>query len=961
MEPSETFAAAAGGDGIKRMSFRHPFRKYQLMMLDRLNDSTADARHHFVAPPGSGKTIVGIETIHRIGKPAVVFVPTTTIQSQWRDKIAMFLADDQKLDDLVSLDPNRLAPINVFTYQLLATPAQADEQLRAMAFESMKTAIAERQELTPEQAAANLDALEINNPAEFKHELGLHLQRVRKTLAKDNTELSTLLHVNAIELIDRLVTAGIKTIVLDECHHLLSYWALVLRHLINKIEDPQIIGLTATLPSPDGVEEEDNYTELLGDVDFEIPTPAVVKEGDLAPYRDLVYFVEPTERELDYLRNVNDIWKQAVHEIEAMPKFHEWATSLTTTTEDISPLLALAAAEFLAGAEQEVESTIRLIEPFALDVLRNSPTENDQQIFGRLRDAIKPLGFTITGTGMRSTRTPGDLVLSFSAAKDQAVVDILSREHAAMKDSLRAVIVCDFESMTSGVRKAEEILGKDAGSAQRVFRSLVNNEKTNALDPILVTGSVVLFDSDLKSSIVEEFNRYVQSNGLDVQCRIKETAEQGILELTGDGGPWSTRTYVGFVTSLFERGISKCLVGTRGLLGEGWDAISSNTLIDLTSVTTSTSVQQLRGRTIRKDPSWARKVAHNWDVICVAKEFEKGYIELLRFGLRHQKYWGVTALNGTVVKGISHVSQELAVKLATKKFSKIDFDKYTQESLKAIGNRSNSYDLWKVGAEYSNFSYQATSINVTDLKLRTVHSIYNTIRSLARRILLAIPFALWVTLEVFAYYPRNWLFGSTLWIFPITAFGIALYFVLPPIIAMVKTLRNGQPPDAILLDIGRAVLEGLRTAKLISNSLRSDYVRVVEGGDDSLHVFIDYASPEDASTFAKSFEEVLSPVVDQRYLILRTDARLPGFWLQPIWLWLRNIGRKNTDPPTWHPVPSALSKKREHAEAYAAAWTQYVGGGELIYTRKEPGSSVLIAARAQRKLKKRALAFETWE
>jgi superfamily II DNA or RNA helicase len=43
----------------------------------------------------------------------------------------------------------------------------------------------------------------------------------------------------------------------------------------------------------DYFELDESYTELLGTVDYYIPTPAIVKSGRLAPYSDLVYIVPP--------------------------------------------------------------------------------------------------------------------------------------------------------------------------------------------------------------------------------------------------------------------------------------------------------------------------------------------------------------------------------------------------------------------------------------------------------------------------------------------------------------------------------------------------------------------------------------------------------------------------------------------------------------------------------------------
>src|SRR5262249_36677507 len=116
-----------------------------------------------------------------------------------------------------------------------------------------------------------------------------------------------------------------------ECHDLLADWAVVLRHLIRRIGDSLVIGFTATLPDPENDEEYENYTSLLGDVDFEVPTPAVVKEGDLAPYRDLVSFVRPTAREQVYLAEIQSEFDAAVSRLAERPAFREWVTSLLLT------------------------------------------------------------------------------------------------------------------------------------------------------------------------------------------------------------------------------------------------------------------------------------------------------------------------------------------------------------------------------------------------------------------------------------------------------------------------------------------------------------------------------------------------------------------------------------------------------------------------------------------------------
>ena len=89
-------------------------------------------------------------------------------------------------------------------------------------------------------------------------------------------------------------------------------------------------------------------------------------------------------------------------------------------------------------------------------------------------------------------------------------------------------------------------------------------------------------------------------------------------------GPWESRDWVGLVTTYFQDGHCKVLVGTRALLGEGWDARRITGLADVTAVTTITSVVQTRGRALRTDPLWPEKVAVNWSLVCVTDTHPKG-------------------------------------------------------------------------------------------------------------------------------------------------------------------------------------------------------------------------------------------------------------------------------------------------------------------------------------------------
>ncbi len=1013
---------------FQHLTFRHPFRKYQRLILAQVESGQGDQRYHLVAPPGAGKTIVGLELIRYFNAPAVIFAPTTTIQEQWRDKLALFLPADAPLEDLhtlVSLDPARTAPINIFTYQLISTPGESQTHVEAMARQRwIEDLLHEGKAREPADAEARLLTLAQNNPAEYRRELARRYQRIKRELLRSGeAEILPFLHPNARQLIETLVEYGVRTIVLDECHHLLDYWAIVLRYFIARIADPRIIGLTATLPSPEDDIAYENYTELLGEVDFEIPTPAVVKEGDLAPYRDLVYFVEPSPREMAYLKNIQQAFEAAISGLTRSAAFRGWviqavlqpttATGTPLTWEQFvrqHPLFSLAGLRFLlhiayplppdlplpVEAEQRItlDDWAILLERYGLDVLALSPEPQDHVLLKRLRQILFPFGFTLTERGLRQSRSPGDLILTFSESKDEAVAHILSLEAEALGQQLRAVVVSDFEQMSSSVRRAGDVLDRDAGSAVRVFYHLVRHPQTGRLEPLLVTGRTFLMDADIGAEVIARCNAALEAEGARATCRAVPTAMQGVLEVVGEGPDWGSRTYVRLATRLFEDGLTRCLVGTRGIFGEGWDSLSLNTLIDLTSVTTSTSVQQLRGRSIRLDPRCPRKVAHNWDVICVAKHFERGDLDLRRLDTRHGRYWGIVPLSrrealvrdaqsviagdllagelrGQIVKGLNHLSPELAYQLATRGFKHADYPGITRQMLGQIKQRDKMYDLWDIGGEYSNFAYKATRLDATDLKIRTVFTVQHTLKRMLRAFLASLVSGLLMTLWLAAYiFLQGFTSGDEEFLGVmcgcsggILALGLLLTLAFNTLSAyrLGKTLLVEQPTDGILLDMGRALLATLKELGLVSRHLQPDYIRVVEHPDNSYDVLLDYASPEEAALFIETYQELFEPVRDQRYLIYRDDTRLPSLPLRPLWYFLRRLLHdEGLYKPAYHPVPKLLASRKDRAEAFAHAWQKYVGGGYLIYTRSDAGRRILLEARAQQRPKVKGLAFELW-
>jgi hypothetical protein len=327
---------------------------------------------------------------------------------------------------------------------------------------------------------------------------------------------------------------------------------------------------------------------------------------------------------MDYLRNIQQAFEAILSEITASPAFQAWINATVAeqtnwpefVNSNLQFSLAVMRYQHRSGGKlpegavtpaeaaepMTIEDWVLLLEKYGLNVLKLSENSADHQVLARLRKAILPFGFTLTERGLRQGRSAGDLVLAFSESKDSAVADILRFEQQAMRDQLRAVVITDFEQMSSGVRRLRDVLEPDAGSAIRLFRHIAEQPGLASLNPILVTGSNLMITSKLAQQTLADFEEYFARHRLTVTLTPEDTASPAAMAVRGTGKDWGPRIYVPMVTNLLDMGSSHCLVGTRGLLGEGWDSITLNTLIDLTSVTTSTSVQQLRGRDRASQP-----------------------------------------------------------------------------------------------------------------------------------------------------------------------------------------------------------------------------------------------------------------------------------------------------------------------------------------------------------------------
>lgn len=960
---------------LESWAFAGELRQSQQRILDAVAGDGAGPLH-IVAPPGSGKTLVGLLLAMRRGSRALVLAPTTTIRSQWAAtarSLASGAWGDAAADPCagaVSEEPGSPADLTVLTYQMLSV-LETSNPFDTLAEHAWRDELVAggRDESDAEVWLAEL--AESNRDAYHKG-LRRRGRRLRRDVVRaDPSQLAAALHPNARALIDRLVEHGVETVILDECHHLLDHWAIVVHYLAGRVRErgaePLLVGLTATLPSLEDQEEYENYTGLLGEVDYELPTPAVVKEGNLAPYRDLVWFVSPSADELLFLKTHEDRLGSLISETLGAPVGLDFMERILCGGEPAEGLnrkgLEIALAEAfkrdavlaeaacrvlleedpqhplgpLLGAEARIRATteqrIRLLARYALDCIL--PDAESADLWQRTRRTLADFGYLLTDRGIRRGRDPIDSVLATSESKDLAVGQILRLELARdAGERLRAVAILDFavHGHSAGGRGAARRPTSDAGraGALRCFDTVVADPSLALLRPVLMTAQhlrIAARDAEALVPRLAELLGNVGSAPIETEP-LDDNPEIMVLSAPGVGSAAVVRA----VSQLVTEGLSRLIVGTRGLLGEGWDCPAVNTLIDLSSVATSSATQQLRGRTLRLDPGWPEKVAHNWTVTTLIEATTKidGDQDAVRLARKHGRVWGLT-VDGlpAIVKGLDHTltsaqSRDLG-RLLAKDRGAPGIEALNRATAQAMTPRAETRARWGIGEPYRGSVGEELVVAASRRTIRPFVSGF-TIEAILALILLLLGFA---AVQALRAQTRSGVSDPLVFVVTFVFVIIILLvvmgrtglrelrqglrqFALPQtayhgaVLAIARTLdARGELPEIGPHDIavrGRAL-----DARTISH-----YEVEMSGG-----------TPEEQRIVLDTLGELFSPVASPRFLLETGSASFR--WASPAsWLAARIavlLGQRSR----FFAVPRPLGRRRADAQFFARQWRLLVG------------------------------------
>ncbi len=898
MDSVPASAATAAKSFPDCLHFQMAWRQYQARILDRLSEYLSDRRVHLVAAPGSGKTILGLEIIRRIGEPTLVLAPTITIRDQWVYRLATcFLLDQPPEPSWVSVDLRSPAILTVTTYQALhalcGSPNHNDD--------------------TAEEEEPDTEATDANG---------------------ENSN-----GIVARQFPDVIRRAAFRTLVVDEAHHLRSEWWKTLTFVSDHLDHPTIVALTATPPYDVTPFEWQRYERLCGPVDAEVSVPELVREGDLCPHQDYVYLSLPKPEELKVITEFRQGVESFLARLVADKTFAEAVGSqpwIVAPSDNMAALLddpeyLSSMVIFLNAAGSRVPHQV--VEALGLprkripglnlewlEILLTHCLYSDAQNFLAYEPLLKSIRHDLLQLGAIERRrvklqSPADhlKLLTTSVTKLQSIAEIVKFEGAAQKDGLRCVILTDFIRKSELPKTADESCSFEDIGVVPIFETLRKADLPGVRLGVL-SGSLVVVPAAAVPSVREAARKMgVHPDDLVVSATPHDP-EYRVVSLKGEYYQGSVR----LITSIFEAGALTVLVGTKSLLGEGWDAPCINTLVLASFVGSYVLSNQMRGRSIRVDPEHAEKTANIWHLVCVEPgAFGPGedYELLVR---RCGAFAGVSATAPVIESGTNRLG------IGAPPFSPEQIQDRNRQTCARASDRQGLRVQWKAALEAGTVKQMVDGLKAPDESLPRGFVLSNTITAL---LVEAVSVFFIVLGQLMRGLGRTRPRSDQDWLYSIIIlFSIAAIVSLPWVgLALWRWVRHGTAERSIKL-IGRAVLESLEYAGEIDRRAGDFRVYADRHDDGSVFCWIGGGTGREQNTFLEAMRQILRPIENPRYMLAR----------HRLWRWFCE---------DYFCVPETLARKKEFAEFFAKQWRKLVGPVQLVFTRTPESRILLLRAR----------------
>jgi superfamily II DNA or RNA helicase len=900
------------------IQFRKSWRSYQQRVLSDLEGHLDDRHLHIIAAPGSGKTVLGLEVMRRLNRPTLILSPTVAIRDQWVDRfVGLFMEHTNGGPDWISRDIRHPRFLTVSTYQGLHSVYTGEQENDTGQEPRPGARIADREEL-------------------FK----------------------------------QLKQLGVRTLVLDEAHHLRNEWWKCLADVKKSLGKPTIVSLTATAPFDVAPFEWERYIGLCGPIDAEISVPELVAQKNLCPHQDYVYMSAPLRAERQEIQEFRKDVDEFVRALCADEEFinalesHPCVSQSRARAEEIleDPGFYSSIAVFLNHVRGRPPRKLlhviglppRKCPKMDLEWLENLLTgcfytyaksfEGHKELFQRiLRDAKRIGAAERRSVSLRNTTKIARLLIR-SASKLKSIEDIVRLENETLGPDLRMVILTDFirradfptdEADTKPVKRLGVV-----PIFEQIRRSAATEGDPNAAEAGTMKLGIL---SGTLTAIPCESGVMLKSlaPGLGVRptdIELRRLPHDGrFCEVIIRGA--DKHKMVALITALFTQGGVTVLVGTTSLLGEGWDAPSVNSLILASFVGSYMLSNQMRGRAIRTQEGNPAKTANIWHLVCQEEDAQQFNEDMETLARRFRSFVGVSFTSNRIESGLGRLG------LGAAPYPKPKMEHINATMGRKARDRARLTAEWEQALAVAADGTMVEQVGASELALPRNFVFRNTLLAL-----------LW----------QGWFWGisvfSTLMhstenriekmtfrgflVFVAIASALAAFAALPKCLkALWLFLRHGSIAGS-MRQVGKVLLKTMVHAEIIETNLGQLRVATQQQSYGFVGCSLKGGTTRERSVFLDALEELLGPIENPRYVLIR---KTPLGWLM----------RKD-----YHAVPKAIGKNKETAEYFRKMWARHVGPTELIYTRTPEGRRLLLKARARsmaQGFQRRAERLRCWQ
>ncbi len=751
---------------------------------------------------------------------------------------------------------------------------------------------------------------------------------------------------NSNEIVKGLREKNVETIILDEAHHLKNEWWQTLTKIKNEL-NPTIVGLTATPPYDVTPLEWQRYVEMNGSVDTEISVPELVIEGDLCPHQDYVLCTFPVVTENQAIVNFrNDVEKAfqeikndelLVKAIENTPIWIDPVGNLDWIYNNLS--YYSASLIFLNENRREISYLhLEIVEDGKLEIpklnyewleiLLDFFIFNGSHFFGqyeehqkRLENKLKRIGTlerkTISFT--HNKRITG--LLTSSISKLNGIKEIAEFEYEKLASSLRLVILSDYIRQEFMPNTPENNLILNKIGVIPIFEKL-RRENSQKKKIAVLTGSVIIIPRLAYPAFQKEASKF----GLgEIQFLDIPYDKEYILICQSEQRKGDI---VHIITKIFQEGEIEILIGTKSLLGEGWDAPAINSLILASFVGSFVLSNQMRGRAIRTERGNLDKTSNIWHLVCIDPTDVSGGEDFDLLKRRFRSFVGVSFKEEAGIEnGIGRLNLPEAIHL------KEEVEAKNSETFAYAGDRETLKQRWETALATGVSLVEEIKIPFPeDKSYRKVKSMYftKTIGNLITTLGFGLLAYLDSILKAFGRSVKSIRTVQDLYVFLAMVAGLGILLFGRLTFKTLKLYIQYRDISKDIQQIGEALLNGLVKAGVIHTSIHQLRVEASVDFFGSVYCHLEGGTTFEKSVFINSLQEVIGLIDNPRYIIIRKNRFM--------------LFLKQKD---YHTVPDVLGRKKDFAEYFRAEWEKHVGPCDLIFTRTIEGRKMLLKSRVK--------------